>query len=79
MKVDIQEQDGQFVTTCDKIYYLTGKTCGGQLYLINACVQPDMGDVPIMPDGFDIHGSTTGEMVKCDTCGHIGDLEIYED
>ena len=77
MKIDVPEKDGQFVTRCNNEHYLTGEECGGQLYLVNACVQPNMGDVPIMPDGFELRGSTTAEMVRCSTCGYMGELEVY--
>ena len=77
MRVDNPEKDGQFVTTCSMEHYLTGETCGGQLYLINAVVQPNMGDVPILPDGFELSGNTENESVRCIECGTMGPLEVY--
>ncbi len=77
MRISSPEEDGQFVTACSVEHYLTGEICGGQLYLVNASVQPNMGDVPILLDGFDLSGSTSNEVVRCIECGHMGPLEVY--
>jgi hypothetical protein len=63
-------------------YRTTCPLCGGGLSLAG-CTVWDIEGVPISEDGFDLGDarrmSTSDEIVRCDDCDWLGELEMEED